>query len=480
MDITSDAVKLTLGPSGKTVCISKPNFNIYTKDGVTVAENINLDGYEKVGNEAVKEAADRTNNSSGDGTTVTSILVQSMVEKGFSSIDSGANPVLLKKGITKAVEFVNEFLNKIAIPVKGYEMIKSVASISANDKEMGTHIANLFHKLGKSGVIEVEEASVPGYEEEYVKGFKWDKPMVSPYMMTDVSRQKAELNDVYILITNKSLSEAAPVAAILNALTLHKKGNKLLTISNDIDGRGLETMVFNNSNVVRKTPQGQQRGSYQTLAVRAPYTSLSQLESLEDMAALTGGTVICEEKGFTLPLKAEEFDISVLGRADKVISNSKVPFIIVQGKGPSDTDVYDDIVVPIDSSNVTKQKLKISANIATYFNSCIHLFSAVESDNFLKDKLNRELHFARKYFDEKEINYTMEKAEQGGSFKKQLIQYAAKINADMIAIVNTREDALLPDFFGSEEQEVIANDAEIPVLITNPTQRFISSSVIGS
>ena len=164
----------------------------------------------------------------------------------------------------------------------------------------------------------------------------------------------------------------------------------------------------------------------------------------------------------------------------KVISNSKVPFIIVQGKGPSDTDVYDDIVVPIDSSNVTKQKLKISANIATYFNSCIHLFSAVESDNFLKDKLNRELHFARKYFDEKEINYTMEKAEQGGSFKKQLIQYAAKINADMIAIVNTREDALLPDFFGSEEQEVIANDAEIPVLITNPTQRFISSSVIGS
>ncbi|PJA08655.1 MAG: hypothetical protein COX70_03160 [Flavobacteriales bacterium CG_4_10_14_0_2_um_filter_32_8] len=164
----------------------------------------------------------------------------------------------------------------------------------------------------------------------------------------------------------------------------------------------------------------------------------------------------------------------------KVISNSKVPFIIVQGKGPSDTDAYDDIVVPIDSSDVTKQKLQVAANIAAYFGSSIHLFSAVESDNFLKDKLNRELHFARKYFDEKEISYTIEKANQAGSFKKQLVEYAAKINADMIAIVNTREGALLPDFFGSDEQEVIANDAEIPVLITNPTQKFVSSSIIGS
>ena len=166
--------------------------------------------------------------------------------------------------------------------------------------------------------------------------------------------------------------------------------------------------------------------------------------------------------------------------AIKVISHSKVPFVVVQEKGPSDTDAYDDIVVPIDYSDVTKQKLSIAASIAQHFNSKVHLFAAIESDSFLQTKLDRELGFAKKYFTEKSISYTIENAEETGGFKKQLIRYAAKINADMIAIVNTQEGALVPDFFGSEEQEVIANDAEIPVIITNPTQHFVSSSVFGS
>ncbi len=164
----------------------------------------------------------------------------------------------------------------------------------------------------------------------------------------------------------------------------------------------------------------------------------------------------------------------------KVISHSKVPFVIVQEKGPSDTDVYDDIVVPIDYSDVTKQKLTIAASIATHFNSKIHIFAAKENDQFLQVKLDRELTFAKNYFSEKSISYSIENAERSGGFKKQLIRFAAKINADMIAVVNTREGALLPDFFGSEEQEVIANDAEIPVIITNPTQHFVSSSVFGT
>ncbi|MDF1673126.1 MAG: universal stress protein [Vicingaceae bacterium] len=166
--------------------------------------------------------------------------------------------------------------------------------------------------------------------------------------------------------------------------------------------------------------------------------------------------------------------------AIKVISHSKVPFVVVQEKGPSDTDAYDDIVVPIDYSDVTKQKLSIAANIAQHFNSKVHLFAAIESDSFLQTKLDRELGFAKKYFTEKSISYTIENAQDTGGFKKQLIKYAAKINADMIAIVNTQEGALVPDFFGSEEQEVIANDAGIPVIITNPTQHFVSSSVFGS
>lgn len=166
--------------------------------------------------------------------------------------------------------------------------------------------------------------------------------------------------------------------------------------------------------------------------------------------------------------------------AIKVISHSKVPFVIVQEKGPSDTDAYDDVVVPIDYSDVTKQKLKIAASIAEHFNSKVHLFAAKESDQFLQTKLNRELTFAKNYFTEKSISYTIENAEESGGFKKQLVKYAARINADMIAIVNTQEGSLLPDFFGSEEQEVIANDAEIPVIITNPTQHFVHSSVFGT
>jgi len=164
----------------------------------------------------------------------------------------------------------------------------------------------------------------------------------------------------------------------------------------------------------------------------------------------------------------------------RVISNSKVPFVIVQNKDPKKADTYDDIVVPVDYSEVTKQKLAVAANIAIQFGSKIHLFYELESDEFLKKKLDRELSFAKNYFLERKITYTLNQAEESGSFKKQLIKFAARIDADLIAVVNTQEGALLPDFFGSEEQEVIANEAEIPVIITNPTQQVVSGGVIGS
>jgi nucleotide-binding universal stress UspA family protein len=164
----------------------------------------------------------------------------------------------------------------------------------------------------------------------------------------------------------------------------------------------------------------------------------------------------------------------------RVISNSKVPFVIVQNKDPKKADTYDDIVVPVDYSEVTKQKLAVAANIATQFGSKVHLFYELESDEFLKKKLDRELSFAKNYFLERKITYTLNQAEESGSFKKQLIKFASRIDADLIAVVNTQEGALLPDFFGSDEQEVIANDAEIPVIITNPTQQVVSGGVIGS
>jgi len=164
----------------------------------------------------------------------------------------------------------------------------------------------------------------------------------------------------------------------------------------------------------------------------------------------------------------------------KVISHSEVPFIIVQEKDPTDSHTYDDIVVPIDYSDVTKQKLTIAASIATHFNSKIHIFAEKENDKFLQKKLDNELSFAKHYFGEKSVSYDIVLAEESGGFKKQLIDHAAKISADMIAIVNTRKGSLLPEFFGSDEQEVIANLAEIPVLITNPTQKIVAGGVIGT
>ncbi|TXB64583.1 hypothetical protein FRY74_09020 [Vicingus serpentipes] len=164
----------------------------------------------------------------------------------------------------------------------------------------------------------------------------------------------------------------------------------------------------------------------------------------------------------------------------KVISHSKVPFVIVQNQDPKHTETYDDIVVPVDYSEVTKQKLTVAANIAKHFDSKIHLFYDLESDEFLKKKLDRELSFAKNYFLERKISYTLNQAEVKGQFKKQLVIFAAKIDADLIAIVNTQEGALLPDFFGSEEQVVIANEAEIPVIITNPTQQVMAGGVLGT
>ncbi|MCB9360518.1 MAG: universal stress protein [Flavobacteriales bacterium] len=164
----------------------------------------------------------------------------------------------------------------------------------------------------------------------------------------------------------------------------------------------------------------------------------------------------------------------------RVISHSKVPFVVVQNQDPKQAETYDDIVVPIDYSEVTKQKLTVAANIAKHFDSKIHLFYDLESDDFLKKKLDRELSFAKNYFLERKISYTLNQAEVKGQFKKQLVIFAAKIDADLIAIVNTQEGALLPDFFGSEEQVVIANEAEIPVIITNPTQQVVAGGVLGT
>lgn len=324
----ADAVKLTLGPEGRNVIIKKENYQNSTKDGVTVAENIELkDKTEDTGAKALIEAARRTNIEGGDGTTVTAILVQAMVNQGFSAIDSGVSPVSLVKGIKKAIQFVGEFLNKMAVQIKDYKSIKNVASIAANDSEMGTHIANLFHKLGKEGIIVVEESKNLGYEEEYVKGVQWDKGMVSPYMMTDSVRYRAEIENPLILLTDEGVEFGETIYAILEKMNSEGK-TKLVIVASDLAGKALEALVINNQNIMSNG----QRGRFKTLAVRAPYASTSQLQALEDLAALTGATVISKSKGMALPKKTDDVDLSVLGTASKIISDAGRT-VIIGGQG---------------------------------------------------------------------------------------------------------------------------------------------------
>ena len=327
VDTTANAVKITLGPEGRNCVIVKQNYISHTKDGVTVAQNIELKGYQRVGNEAVKESAQKTNSVAGDGTTATAILVQAMVGSGFSALDSGVSPIVLIKGIKKAVQFVGEFLDKMAIPISDFKMLKNVASISANDAEMGGHIANLFHKLGKDGVIVVEESKNLGYEEEYIKGVQWDKGMVSPYMMTDPVRYRAEIESPLILLTDEVVESGESIYAILEKMNLEGK-SKLVIISGDLSGKALEALVINNRNIMHNN----QRGKFITLAIRAPYASVSQLAALEDIAALTGATVISKSKGTALPKKIEDVDLAVAGTASKVISDSQRT-VIVGGQG---------------------------------------------------------------------------------------------------------------------------------------------------
>lgn len=322
VDKVANAVKITLGPKGRTVGIVKEHYQIFTKDGVSVAKAIRLeDPYENAGARATIEAAEKANNIGGDGTTATTILVQAMVGGAFSALKSGASFPFIRDGLYKALDVVNVFLNKLAKPVKTYEQTKAVASISANDSEMGSHIANLFQKVGKEGVLVVEESkNIVGYEEEYVNGCRWEKGLISPYMVSDPVKRRLEFLDVPILFTTKAIEQGEELYPLLETL---KQGgvNKLLIVCNDMTGTALATVFANG-----------QKGVFFAGVVRAPYASTSQLAALEDMAALTGGEVICEEKGFKLPTIASEVDLSVLGHARRVVCDMQAT-VIVDGKG---------------------------------------------------------------------------------------------------------------------------------------------------
>lgn len=319
LNALANAVIVTLGPKGRNVTIAE-SFGVQrtTKDGVTVAKEIELsDPLQNVGAQMIKEAASKTNDTAGDGTTTATLFAQVIANEGFKYLMSGVNPTELKKGIDKGVDAVVEYLKKNAKSISTKEEIAQVATISANnDKELGELIADVMHKVGKDGVITVEEGQSFKDEVEYVEGMQFDKGYVSPYFITDPDKLEAVLEDVYVFITDKKLSSVQDITPVLEKVV--QAGNKpLLIIAEDIEGQALATLVLNKL-----------RGVLKVVAVKAPGFGDRRKEMLKDIAILTGGQVISEELGRTL----DSVDITDLGEARKVIVG-KESTTIVDGKG---------------------------------------------------------------------------------------------------------------------------------------------------
>ena len=324
VDKLADTVKVTLGPKGRNVVLDKKfGSPLITNDGVSIAREIELeDPYENMGAQLVKEVATKTNDVAGDGTTTATLLAQAIIREGLKNVTAGANPMLLRNGIKKAVDKAVEEIKAISKPVEGKEDIARVAAISASDEEIGKLIADAMEKVGNEGVITIEESKSMGTELDVVEGMQFDRGYVSPYMSTDTEKMEANLDNPLILITDKKISNIQEILPILEQIV--QAGKKLLIIAEDIEGEAMATLVVNKL-----------RGTFTCVAVKAPGFGDRRKEMLQDIAILTGGQVISEELGRDL----KEVTIDMLGQADSV-KVTKENTTIVNGKGSSE-DIKD-------------------------------------------------------------------------------------------------------------------------------------------
>ena len=318
IDKVANAVKVTLGPKGRNVILDKGfGSPTITKDGVTVAKEIELkDKFENIGADLIKEVASKTNDVAGDGTTTATVLAQAIVAEGFSAVNSGANPLVLKRGMDKAVDWVLDYLNKKKKAVSSHEKIKEVASIAANDPEIGKLIADVFKEVGKDGVVTVEESQSAEMSKELVEGMQIDKGYVSPYMVTNAERMEAVYEDALILVTDRKISSIQDIVPLLQKLSEAGK-RELIIVAEDVDGDALATLVVNKL-----------RGNFNALAIKAPGFGDRKKEMLEDLAIVIGGQLISEEKG----MKLEGVELAMLGKAHRIVS-AKETTTFVGGKG---------------------------------------------------------------------------------------------------------------------------------------------------
>ena len=377
VDALANAVKVTLGPKGRNVIIGKAfGAPQVTKDGVTVAKEIELeDALENMGAQMVKEVASKTNDLAGDGTTTATILAQAIVKEGLKNVAEGANPLDLKKGIDKAVEAIVETLGEQAAAVgDSSEKINQVASISANnDSTIGALITEAFEKVGKEGVITVEEAKGTETYVDVVEGMQFDRGYLSPYFVTDSEKMEADLETPYILLYDKKISTMKDLLPVLEPVA--QTGKPLVVIAEDVDGEALATLVVNKL-----------RGALKIAAVKAPGFGDRRKAMLEDIAILTGGTVISEERGFTL----ENTSIEMLGTAEK-ITIDKDNTTVVNGNGSSD-DIQarvNQIKAQIESTTSDYDKEKLQERLAKLSGGVAVLYVGAPSEVEMKEKKDR-------------------------------------------------------------------------------------------
>ena len=376
VDILANAVATTLGPKGRNVALDKKyGAPTVTHDGVTVAKEIELaDPFENMGAQLLKEAATKTNDIAGDGTTTATVLAQIIVNEGLKNVAAGANPMLIKRGIERGVEAVVEYIKNMAVEVNKKDQIAQVATISAQDAEIGNLIAEVMDKVGKDGVITVEESKSLNFETEYVEGMQFDRGYISPYFITNPERMEAEIKEPYILIHDKKISAASDLIPLLEKLVQRGKRD-LVIIAEDVDGEALATLVLNKL-----------RGMLNVLAVKAPGFGDRRKAMLQDIAILTGGQVITEEMG----RKLEGVTIEDLGRADRVVS-TKDDTTIIGGRGDEKRIKarIEEIRVEIEKSTSDYDKEKLNERLAKLAGGVAVIRVGAATETELKEKKHR-------------------------------------------------------------------------------------------
>ncbi len=376
IDTVATAVSTTLGPKGRNVAIDKKfGAPTITHDGVTVAKEIELDDpYENMGAQLFKEAAIKTNDIAGDGTTTATVLAQHMVHEGLKNVAAGANPMLLKQGIEIGTQALATKIRSMAISIDSHDEIASVASISAQDPEIGKLIATVMDKVGNNGVVTVEESKLLEFETEYVEGMQFDRGYISPYFVTDAEHMEAIIEDAYILIHDKKISSAQDIIPVLEKLVQIGRKN-LVIIAEDVDGEALATLVLNKL-----------RGMINALAIKAPGFGDRRKAMLGDIATLTGGQLITEELG----RKLESVQLTDLGRAGKVVS-TKDDTTIVDGKGDEAAinGRVEQIKVEIDRSTSDYDKEKLQERLAKLSGGVAIIRVGAATEVELKEKKHR-------------------------------------------------------------------------------------------